>query len=218
MMYSPLIRLAFALAFTANGVFGHGRRLGYVENDTNTAEDWVDSEDTLGCGSTTPSLEDRFDVAMMMRAWKANGRKLSTTSYTIPVHFWHTYSPGTTPLTYQSILDDHFATLNFGFRDTPFRFELRGIEIVESSEYGACVQRKDSEYKMKSELRIEGKNVLNVYICDSRQSTSGAWSSYAVEADINPLNDGVVLRSPNLLAPNRRGNAIYNIIHEVGHW
>jgi hypothetical protein len=220
MSFCRLLILAFALS-SAAGCERHLRAdpASHLNEHARELQSALGAEDDYACGSTAPSLEQRFDMATMVNQWQTHGRKLTTANITVPVYFWHTFSPGSTPdqiLTYDMIKEQHFATLQAGYRDTPFQFELKDIQLVESAVYGKCERLDPSEYAMKRELRAPGKNVLNIYICDSAASDSRAWSSTPIQADIEPLYDGVVIRNPLLVAPKKQINAIMNIVHETG--
>ncbi|GKY90430.1 hypothetical protein MPSEU_000016800 [Mayamaea pseudoterrestris] len=203
---------------------GCGRRLGSPEEELSFARQLAkDVEEHESCGTKPSTDMQLLEIAKSVSHWKASGRKLSAVkSYTIPVYFWHTYSPGSTPdqiLTKEFIAANQFAALQYGFRDTPFQFELKDIQIVESAEFGHCEREAPSEYAMKAALKAPGKDVLNVYICDSSASDSRYWSSFPVEEDTWKEYSGVVLRNYATTPPgNKQINAIENIVHEVGHF
>lgn len=224
-----LFRLLFILCLSVARVAGcNSRRLGsshaFEESPRNSKRQLADDDDSDSfCGYKSPSIEERLEIATMISTMKESGRKLSTTNktYSVPVYFWHTYSPGSTSneiLTEEFIRNNQWAALVHGFRDTPFQFTLQGIEIIESAEFGRCEMDAQNERDMKRALRVAGKNVLNIWICDSRSSSSGAWSSFPVEADTDPFYDGVVLRNTNLVADDKKVNTIQNLIHEAGHF
>jgi hypothetical protein len=201
-MKLSFLGLGFLFALLTGSASGCGsRRLGSVDSTADAGE----------LKDTGSSLET------------SGGRELTVgANYTIPVYFWHSYSPGSRPnqiLTNQTIYNQHFVALQRGFQNTPFHFELKGISIAESAVYGKCERNARSERVMKRQLRAPGKSVLNVYICDSTASDAGSWSSFPDDADRRPLYDGIVLKNPRLAAtPAKSITAIENIVHETGHF
>jgi hypothetical protein len=228
-MVASIARFALVFALTMKAVAGCSRRLG---SPTSLLSDEAkpssahgrslqeDDEGHLTCGTVPGSIENLLEVAKMTNTWKASGRKLQVAkNYTIPTVFWHTYVPGTPVeqiLTKEFIKTNHMGALNSGYRDTPFQFELKDIQIIESAAFGHCERTKESEYGMKTAFKAPGKDVLNVYICDSALSDSRYWSSGPIQADIEPVYDGVVLRNYAMTPPGgKQINAIQNIVHEV---
>ncbi|GKY90429.1 hypothetical protein MPSEU_000016700 [Mayamaea pseudoterrestris] len=229
-MIPAFARLFFLLSVAMGGAAGcsdsGARRLGSPLNEQDAHDRTLQDafEDSQShCGFQSPSVEERLQVAKMVDTWKASGRKLQSTvmkNYTIPVYIWHAYAPGSTAgqiLTKETIESVHFKALEYGFRQTPFDFDLKGIQIVESADYGKCERLGASEYLMKQTLKVAGKNVLNIYICDSSTSDSRSWSSYPLQS--GDVYDGVVIRNTALVpALDKKETAIQNIVHETGHF
>ena len=230
MMFSALFVLALAMT-SAAACSSNSRHLRSAEEAPGRDLLVADLEDNGQpfCGNMMPSIDDRISLAKSADVHSVNRKLQAATNITIPVYVWHTYSPGSLPeeiLTRQMIESKHIAALNYGFRATPFTFELKGVEIVESAIYGHCERLGESEYAMKRELRMPYKNVLNLYICDSAASDSRAWSSWPIDGDINSSYDGVVVRNFALVGSQaKKNNAIQNVVHETGmcpcagyHW
>jgi hypothetical protein len=217
-----MIRLFCILTFAVSGANGHLRRLqdtgDHSAYPTSAPSVLYHDDDHVGCGTVSASVEERLQVARAIKSWTSKGRHLAAVNYTVPVYMWHTHLPGKIPLSETAIKDEYFAALVDTFKDTPFQFELMDIQTIESEEYGQCARLDETEYAMKKAHRVFGKNVLNVYICDSSISDSRFWSSFPVHSDIDPLYDGVVVRNLDDVAPNKRIQSAYNLGHEVGHW
>jgi hypothetical protein len=144
----------------------------------------------------------------------------NATKYTVPVYFWHAYDPKDRRkrLTERDIRTKYLSHLKRSFKNTPFSFALKGIRIIESADYGRCVQDGKSERLFKAEHKVHGLRVLNVYICNTAPFDPSAWSTPPAAAGF--ADDGIVLGNFKVYksGDERRIRRWAYIGHETGHW
>lgn len=167
-----------------------------------------------------------------------DGRDLledATPLYTIPVGVYN-FRPANYDtaivddegLIYREDVEDLIESLNWGFRDTAFHFELFGAMDVYNDTYANCNNQREFNEKFKP----SGQDFLTVYFCDANTnntllgSTADDSSCGLTETisditirDLNEtdyLADGVYLINPNQPnSPCTLQDIAQSLIHEV---
>lgn len=115
--------------------------------------------------------------------------------------------------------------LNWAYRETPFRFELRSVDFTDNKAWFAqCGLGTETEAAMKENLAVDPAHVLNIYSCKPLggkvpPGTVGIGSFPWKDLD-KPWLHGVVI-DPDALPTGRslpgrhRG---LTVAHEVGHY
>lgn len=105
-----------------------------------------------------------------------------------------------------------------GGADTPFRFELAGVDRTANGAWFLATPGTTAERQMKSALHVGGAGDLNVYTNNPGGGLLG-WATFPWWYASDPLQDGVVVLHSSL--PNG-GTPHYQlgdtVVHEVGHW
>jgi hypothetical protein len=172
------------------------------------------------CGTKTPSVDEMEQMNKAVASWRSlssnNRRRLEETSYVIPVHLdilKETQEAGDLSTTSQR---KFISTLNHGFRDSPFTFSLASVTETVHNEWYEC----SDEEGFKEALRVNGTDVLNIYVCDTHAQSAGqiGYSYYPpITQESWRSLDGVVIMNPDMGVFEE--SAVYNgLVHEVGHF
>jgi hypothetical protein len=188
----------------------------------------IDSDNDLlfGCGFETPPLEETLLLEIVHQNWlmqqENTRRNLAAESIVIPVaitvfvNSTVEKAPRNGWLN-DTMIKDIFATLNYGYRGTPFQFQLMQLKHVYNLSYFDC----QNEYEYKSKHRVPKRNVINMYYCNTFALDPTLLGYTYTPARINaaPEQDGVVYINPALVygTPMQK-SALQTAIHEVGHW
>ena len=219
-----------------HGHHRHNDNDGSSANRRRLASTVSPASDDHVCGTAEPSETVQVEMGSRLIDWQmANPHRrgsmhriLSTTNIEIPVHF-HVIQRGNGT---GAIVDgepylegNHVSVLNSAFAGTPFHFEMRGVSTTVSDDWYDC--NFLNEHVFKPALRVNGTDVLNVYVCDPyRLSYNGeagiaGWATLPTDAG-TPL-DGVVIANPYSIfnyntSEHRDLGSQYTLVHEVGHW
>lgn len=108
--------------------------------------------------------------------------------------------------------------LNRAFEDTPFTFELKGVNRAVNPNLYYC-DTKNGIRKIQRRYYVEGTDVLNVYVCDpitkaAKGKAAAGLSSFPFESfgELGTLKDGVVVINPGASIPDL---AYSTLLHEV---
>ena len=105
--------------------------------------------------------------------------------------------------------------------NTPFRFELAGVDRVTNEEWFNSAIDSEEEREMKTALRVPGANVLNFYVNNAGGVYLG-WATFPFWYEGDPNMDGVVVLYSSLPGGDCCEPRAYNEgdtgTHEVGHW
>ena len=130
---------------------------------------------TFPCASQSPPEDLKAKLGIVHRDWKKaneqNRRNLQNLQYTIEVVFHVIYVPSKGYVDEATIQSGYMTSLQKGFASTPFRFSLRNVTYTENADWYDCDAGNEDEFKQA--LYVQGKNVLNVYLCDP-------WSSFGI--------------------------------------
>ena len=152
--------------------------------------------------------------------WNQNAsnkqRRLGSTSYTIPVYL-HVIKKNKVVGSLSKLSQRKFIkTLNRGFKGTAFSFYLAGVDEVINSAWHVG----QDESGFKTALRVNGTNVMNVYVLDTNAQQGGQIGyTYFPPITLSGANalDGVCIMNPDLNVFNPL--AVFNgLTHEAGHF
>ena len=105
--------------------------------------------------------------------------------------------------------------------NTPFRFELAGVDRVTNEEWFNSAIDSEEEREMKTALHVPGANVLNFYVNNAGGVYLG-WATFPFWYAGDPTQDGVVVLYSSLPGGDCCAPRAYNQgdtgTHEVGHW
>lgn len=238
----PLLLLLFCAA-VQGCQFGHGLRGGNPANASDLGEEWNDSRvsdqphpdafryqhvagrramvesSSFPCASQSPPDDLKATLGVVHREWKraneATRRNLADVQYTIDVVFHVIYGPTKGYVDEATIQSGYMASLQKGFSSLPFSFNLRQVTYTQNTDWYDCDAGNEDDFKQA--LYVQGKNVLNVYVCDPWSSfgTFGAygWSSLPVNA--GTPQDGIVIMGPSVVD---QISATQTLVHETGHF
>ena len=96
----------------------------------------------------------------------------------------------------------------------PFTFSLKGISRTINPDWYYC--NISNELEFKSVLKVPGKGVMNVYLCDSYTGQGGAFGWSTLPTQAGSVEDGIVNVHPDTKVGPKE--AYYTLVHEVGHW
>ena len=115
------------------------------------------------------------------------------------------------------VLNDAYAGLTGG-ANTPFRFQLVGVNRTQNDQWFGAVINSRAERQMKNALHQGTAADLNFYTNGMGQSLLG-WATFPWDYAGNPTMDGVVCHYATLpggtYSPYNLGDTA---THEVGHW
>lgn len=143
---------------------------------------------------------------------------------TIPVAV-HVITAGKEGHVPREVFDVLLQNLNWGYRETPFRFKIQQVESTDNPEWHErCGLNSANEAAMKQSLAVDPEHVLNLYICKPEGGTvpSGTvgYGYYPWKSPEKPYLHGVVLHPRALpmagAIPER--NRGMTLVHEVGHY
>jgi hypothetical protein len=105
--------------------------------------------------------------------------------------------------------------------DTPFRFELAGVDRTTNAEWFNSGIDSEEEREMKAALHVGGADTLNFYVNNAGGVYLG-WATFPFWYAGDPLQDGVVVLYSSLPGGDCCDDNVYNQgdtgTHEVGHW
>ena len=105
--------------------------------------------------------------------------------------------------------------------NTPFRFEIIGVDRTTNAEWFNAGLGSAAEREMKAALHVGGANTLNFYVTNAGGVYLG-WATFPFWYEANPQQDGVVVLYSSLPGGDCCGDRVYNLgdtgTHEVGHW
>jgi hypothetical protein len=105
--------------------------------------------------------------------------------------------------------------------NTPFRFELAGIDRTTNEAWFNSAIDSQEERDMKAALHVGGADTLNFYVNNAGGVYLG-WATFPFWYASDPLQDGVVVLYSSLPGGDCCGSRVYNQgdtgTHEVGHW
>ncbi|HEY9422041.1 MAG TPA: zinc metalloprotease [Thermoanaerobaculia bacterium] len=143
---------------------------------------------------------------------------------TIPVAI-HVITAGKEGRIPREVFGTLLENLNWGYRQTPFRFQLQQVQWTDNPEWHErCGLNSSNEIAMKQSLAVNPEHVLNVYICKpeggSVPSGTVGYGYYPWRNPETPYLHGVVLHPRALpmegAIPER--NRGMTLVHEVGHY
>ena len=163
-----------------------------------------DDEPHYRCGFQTPPLEERALLHATHENWKAvhrnRRRNLAAENITVPVAITvvvnSTVKSPVNGWMYDTLLAQALETLNYGFRDSPFKFQLLQVRHVLDLGYFNCDPAYENAFKTKN--RVARKDVLNVYYCNTfgNDPTMLGYAQSPARMNTVPEEDGVVLINP----------------------
>jgi hypothetical protein len=158
----------------------------------------LEAESVEECRFTALSPREEAEDTMLMQLWmeeRINGgdvRADNVRGYTIPVYF-HVLQPDVnTGSVSDSRISDYITYLNGGYEMTPFTFALQTVTRSINSYWANNCDLDEVELEFKSELKVGGADVLNVYICNSAGPYAGYSYLPSKESD-SFVRDGVVI-------------------------
>jgi hypothetical protein len=171
------------------------------------------------CANQSPSNELKVKLGVAFHDWKkaneANRRNLASVQYVIDVAVHVIYEPTKGNVSLIDIQNGYIASLQKGFSGTPFSFNLLKVTYSQNASWYDCSAGNEDVFKKS--LKVKGKNILNVYVCDPWSSFgqfgSYAWSSFPDEA--GTVHDGIVIINPTVVDEI---SAYQTLVHETGHW
>jgi len=105
--------------------------------------------------------------------------------------------------------------------NTPFRFEMAGVDRVTNAEWFNSAIGSEEEREMKTALHYGGADALNFYVNNAGDVYLG-WATFPFWYAGDPTQDGVVVLYSSLPGGSCCGERVYNQgdtgTHEVGHW
>ena len=105
--------------------------------------------------------------------------------------------------------------------NTPFRFELAGVDRVTNEAWFDSAIGSEEEREMKTALHVGGANALNFYVNNAGGVYLG-WATFPFWYAGDPTQDGVVVLYSSLPGGDCCAPRAYNQgdtgTHEVGHW
>jgi hypothetical protein len=105
--------------------------------------------------------------------------------------------------------------------NTPFRFELAGVDRTTNAEWFNSAIGSEEEREMKTALHYGGADALNFYVNNAGGVYLG-WATFPFWYAGDPTQDGVVVLYSSLPGGSCCGDRVYNQgdtgTHEVGHW
>ena len=108
--------------------------------------------------------------------------------------------------------------LNAAFADTPYTFQVAGMDQSNNSNWYTAGPGTSAEIQMKSSLRQGDAGDLNMYISNPGGGLLG-WATFPEWYAGDPDDDGVVVLGGSLpggdAGPYNEGDTA---THEVGHW
>lgn len=117
-----------------------------------------------------------------------------------------------------SQINQQMNVLNAAFADTPYTFQVAGMDQSNNSNWYTAGPGTSAEIQMKSSLRQGDAGDLNMYISNPGGGLLG-WATFPEWFAGDPLDDGVVVLGASLpgggAAPYNEGDTA---THEVGHW
>jgi hypothetical protein len=172
------------------------------------------------CGTKSPTAEEMSQMNQAVASWKSDPvnqrRRLQDTNYVVPVYMHVLKKSSQQGGLSQDSMIKFIDTLNKGFRDSSFTFVLSDVREVINATWHVC----SDEEGFKEALRVNGTDVLNVYVCDTHARSAGqiGYSYYPPSTQESWRSlDGVVIMNPDLDV--FEDSAVYNgLVHEVGHF
>ncbi len=117
-----------------------------------------------------------------------------------------------------SQINQQMNVLNAAFADTPYTFQVAGMDQSNNSSWYTAGPDSPAEVAMKQALRQGDAGDLNVYISNPGNNLLG-WATVPEWYAGDPRDDGVVVLGASLpgggAAPYNEGDTA---THEVGHW
>ena len=105
--------------------------------------------------------------------------------------------------------------------NTPFRFEISGIDHTTNEAWFNAGFGSDAEREMKQTLHLGGAETLNIYVTNAGENLLG-WATFPFEYASDPSQDGIVILYSSLPGGDCCGDRVYNqgdtATHEAGHW
>jgi hypothetical protein len=144
-----------------------------------------------------------------------------TTAREIPVAF-HVITAGQEGDVSEEVIQALVDNLNWGYRDTPFRFRLREIDWTDNPDwYNECGLGSANERAMKDLLAVAPDQVLNLYSCSPKGGkVPPGMVGFAyfpwMEPEATYLH-GVTVDPSVLPRGSDRRNGL-TAVHEVGHF
>ena len=115
-------------------------------------------------------------------------------------------------------INQQMNVLNAAFADTPYTFQVAGMDQSNNSNWYTAGPGTSAEVQMKSSLRQGDAGDLNMYISNPGSGLLG-WATFPEWYAGDPNDDGVVVLGASLpeggAAPYNEGDTA---THEVGHW
>lgn len=195
--------------------------------------EWADQKsfvDNNGrCSTREPSPDElRLIHSEMGRfnAFRGGEVQRAAGSVTVQV-YWHVINRGPgiangdIP---QSQIDDSIEVLNESYSgatggvDTPFRFELAGVDRTTNPNWFIMTPGTLAETQAKTDLRQGDAATLNIYTASPGGGLLG-WATFPWSFATAPSLDGVAVLYSSVpggsAAPYNEGDTL---VHEVGHW
>ncbi len=196
-------------------------------DDGEQAAGTVATAPARGCATIEPSDADKAQIDRDVAAHLSGGGSLAAPlapgSVTIPV--WvHVITSGSQGNVSDAAIADQIGVLNAAYSgqtggaNTPFRFQLAGVDRTNNSGWYSRCDRSKNERDMKNALRKGSADDLNIYTCSPGGGLLG-WATFPSSYASSPKMDGVVVLNSSLpgggAVPYDEGDTA---THEVGHW
>jgi len=185
--------------------------------DTNVTEGWS------GCGTHSPSEEQKKIAAGVVQRWKVNnvenGRlRTATSNVQIIDTYWHVMtSPNEEGKISEEIINKSIEHLNNSFKGH-FSFNLLGTSTSNKKEHFELKYGGKNEKAMKKEFRKGDCGTLNIFTAYTLHGVIG-WGTFPEYCSKEKYNDGVIMKYSRATGardpPNNQGDTL---VHEVGHW
>ena len=129
------------------------------------------SEGHTPCGTLPVSSQQKGEMSHAHAEWKSRqaGRNLAETNYVIPTYIHVMQKSKRVGVLSSDDKLQFMASLNHGFRDTPFTFELYGSDSTINPTWFRC----EDEASYKEATRVDGSDVLNIYVCNTNAKEYG---------------------------------------------
>jgi len=185
--------------------------------DTNVTEGWS------GCGTHSPSEEQKTIAAGVVQRWEVNnvenGRLRTATSNVQKIDtYWHMMTaPNGEGKLSEKTIDKSIEHLNKSFKGH-FSFNLLKTSTSNKKEHFELKYGGKNEKDMKKKFREGDCDTLNIYTAYTLNGVIG-WGTFPEYCSDAKYNDGVIIKYSRATGardpPNNQGDTL---VHEVGHW
>lgn len=127
------------------------------------------------CSTYDPTEEERLLMALTHQQWRSRhkGRKLQETNIEIPVYIHMLLAQDSPRLTNEQT-KRYVNVLNRGFKGSPFKFALHGLDTTYNNTYARCQEEASFKKETRTRVEFDGPDVLHLWICDTNADAPGS--------------------------------------------